>query len=410
MHSRNSPTRIGSKTMLSFDLRRRSSQDGKLEWDELVVERAPDRRRSSGRFTLHSYIQKKITLEACSSVLEKRRMVETDAPERSGTQSASTTDPPAVGKRKTRKMPTKSDTAPVPSRSSLSDELVPLGQELAPISEIDPVDECSPFVSQTQVYVSPGRQGVQTPLKMASPVPFMATPPTVDFQRIRSPPQRSLSPVSEESLPIKNIRKPVLRSKFLDIEASESSDGSGGDESEGSDSDLSDLIASGTVESEDENSHRRLHMQWEMEEDKKLQKRIEEAGEPVGRDKRPKGVIIPKPGIANAKVPLRKHRRVQKSKLPAPAPPPVAQQTTRKPNFSTRSRRSSVSCGSEVEFRVVKNHTKKPAGQFSFLARPPSELLARTNAIQESKQAAELQSVAPSKLMGAKRFVFGQVN
>ncbi len=438
----NPALKVTSKSMLSFDLRRDSGQMEKNVQDELVVIRGSGKRRSSGRHTLQSYISKKLAYQAGTSALIKR-----EVPAKSTVKGSESVPSTGTNRRFAKKsLPLASTTTErsrMPSRETsqscrTTDFELPLGQEFDDAE----VPSSSVKVSQTQLYNSPGKF---TPSKLQSPLPFLATPPTV---QVREPVSRirGLSPLIEEgsdttessdeseeapitksiSRPKPCIKKPV-KSLFLDIEASESSDGGRGSGDEGDESDGSDvsgLIASGTIESDEEDVHRKLHVQWEMEQEKNAAiARIGTSREDTSPTRRERKQLdqkteINKPVVANAHAPLRKRtipkkvhgEKVIEKKIPVV---PLSHFVTRKPNFSTRNRRSSVSMSSDIEVKVIPSCSisrPRPTGNFSFIQPPSADVSRAAQERQEKNQSMRDKAQAPQKLNGAKRFVFGNPN
>lgn len=404
-----------SKSMLSFDLRRDSGQMEKSVQDELIVVRNPGKRRSSGRHTLQSFISRKLALQAGADALKKR---EPASKQPLGTKLASNSSNKSDAPHSPKKVlhperVTKSRLIP-PRRSHssrVSETFIPMGQD----GDIPPNEDVVSSLSQTQIYVSPGKF---TPSKIYSPLPFMATPPTVRVRdRARSPRLEGIAEESEEESDDAPRRKPVkkpVRSLFLDIEASESSEGGSGDEGEESDaSDISGLIASGTLESDEEDVHRKLHAQWEREQDAKEINLARISPEGIRR-KRKVDAPVKNTVITNAHVPLRKR------KLPKPAEKPLPTTTltknpgptyvTRKPTYTTRNRRSSVSQGSDAEVRIIRSASAPTGLPFSFIKPPPEESAKMAIQRQEAQQTMREQAAAPQRLNGAERFVFGNTS
>jgi hypothetical protein len=212
---------------------------------------------------------------------------------------------------------------------------------------------------------------------------------------------------------------------FVDDEASEDSeDGArpSGDESEGSDdSDLSDLVASTPEDSDnDSQGHAKLHLQWRQAMEDRYDpfapkgvssKYLDETSAHKSRKERLLQVAkfeTASPLKATA-VPKKK---VVEDKLPKqPELVPAWKLVTRKRAGPKRNphRRSSVSSVDRFDFT---NSTSSLTRQidtvnFSFISAPSKAALESIDKRHELKTIAEEAAAAPQRLMGSKRFVFG---
>ena len=206
------------------------------------------------------------------------------------------------------------------------------------------------------------------------------------------------------------------RVRFMDLEAELSGEEASGDEDDdGSESDLSDLIASSPEE--DTFNHASLHSKWLRENDEKihLPVRKKEAIPSVRRPQyRYQDLVNTK--FVNQKVKPSKATSSKAQSATSKLSPvePVAAPVQRKAETKPRvrkypHRKSSVSSSTDVEVRVGARllGSKGATGGFSFIAKPPVEKLQRIVEIDEAKLVAESKAAAGQRLCGAKRFVFG---
>jgi hypothetical protein len=305
---------------------------------------------------------------------------------------------------------------------------VPLAQEdsvTAAVSQTQVLERYSEeCVSQTQVLERTPL--IRTPAIDAR-IPFMATPLVVapaegteapgDFTGLE--PVQEGDEEGEEEWREYEPSKPRVRNRFIEDEAEGSEDGSHGDSDENSDDgDLSDLIASSPEPSQSQGGHARLHARWLQEQEAKSFQRPKEE-EHERREKRRKKVRFPVQLMNISKVDSRmkknkkkpKHELVQ-TKKENTKPNLVKSVVARAKRFPHR--RSSVSSAcSELEVRIgtqVLNRRPRPSvvGTFAFIEAPDKSKLHKAAASVSAQEDATAKAMAgASRLMGSKRFVFG---
>jgi hypothetical protein len=419
--------------MLTFDLHAGITGDGEVPGEtELFVKFVTNRKKSTGRGSLKELINKRIAFQVGAKAIalreaEKSKPVTEEV-------SAESPEPPIPGKVKSKKLKKKviksrreTDMIEIPlaqdSRRT-SDRLeVPLGQDE---NEVPTVSQTQALMSQTQVYhhedIDDPR--IKTP-KVAvesTPLPFLPTPQPEEREPDLAVPSFRLDTVVEETdeeTP-KRERFPKFRNNFVDDEAEESEDCDNDSDESGSDGFLSDLIASSPEESSQDGSRlARLHAAWMREQEDQFDpfaiKGRKETSEDVSDVKlRRKKALL---AAAATKVPTKPTRQPLKPKKSKhvlsepPQPAPKSNVPVSKPRVKKYPhRRSSVSSiGSELEFRVGSDLLNQNKGSsFAFIKAPEKDKLDRILTCANLKdEAAAKASAGAVKLMGKKRFAFG---
>jgi len=392
-----SPSRLCAQSMLSFDLERYGSDEVLGGDDELFVKFVTDRRRSSGRGTLRTLINKRINLQVGATALAQRRAEKVSVKAEVETVTLPRIEElPEKPKRKKKK---KKEVIPAPSsRESILE--IPLGQEDSG-SEQSTISQTQVFGRDEEIFIS--QTQVLSRSEPPTPLAFMPTPRVERLETVEEEPER-------------RVRK-VFRNPFVDDEAEQSEDGGeigSSDESSGSDADLSDLIASSGSEIADDDpfAHAKLHREWlEDQENRELVEGGKESKE-VGASERAR-----RRALALAKLETSKKECVKKKeKLKgekserkkiieiAPTRVPVGKISHRPRKFNNRKSSVSSSC-TDLDIRVISALPK--SGGFSFLLAPAENVLASVSEKMTAKMDAESRNATGSRLMGSKRFVFG---
>lgn len=396
-----SPSRLFARSMLSFDLERGGLDEIPVCEDELFVKFVTDRRKSSGRGTLRTLINKRINLQVGAYAIAQReasKEVKKVANEKDRGEEVMRKK--ASGKKKRLKPVLENHiTFSEPEQSPGDDKLeIPLGQEDAITTDFEDEESSDLLLSQTQV------------LNREEPLEFMGTPLRLDTVREH-----------EESVPCKVRKQVIKKNHFVDDEAEESEDcrfsRNGDDDSSAHEgSDLSDLIASSSGEDasndEDPFLHARVHGEWLIEKENEVLNRLEEPNYiDERRSARKRGLLA---AVMLINRPQNNVRR-KEAKLEKPViikqPPPVR---VALPKFNTRprkysKRKSSVSsCCTELREIVKSDITQvRQAGGFSFLSGPSETALAAIHERVGVKNDALTKNASGARLMGSKRFVFG---
>ena len=421
-----SPSRIFSKSMLSFDLHAGPLLDDEVPGEnELFVKFLTDRRRSTGRGTLRELINKRIALQTGAQALAQRQAKIGPPPQQVPSEPA--LDPSRKPKRDTRPKPD----APIRKKKNelkaeslntsrrVSDLEIPLAQDEYVTSQ--------PAVSQTQIFNPDllsqtqvlsrdqvGSPRARTPHSARENIPFMSTPLVAPTQEDVE--RYPLETVEEEEPRSESPPKPRReRNRFIDDEADESEDCLSGDEEDDDDSDLSDLIASSPESDNDASDHIALHQKWLMEQENQIPSAPRD--ESTKPRRRPRPVADPSRVLLNSKLAGKpKPIKVQLKKPVNPTVPeaaqPVAASKIKGPPRARKfpHRKSSVSSAcSELDVRVGRqllNHSRR-SGLFDFIAPPDAAALRKiqNNSIVREEEAAK--SAAGSRLMGTRRFAFG---
>lgn len=409
-----SPSDVFSRSMLSFDLEAKGicdgREDGVVGENELFVKFCMERRRSTGRGTLKTLINRRVALQQSGRTLAQRQAEKEvgSKPEKSVVpeESAESRMSKTTATLKKKGPPSSKTSKNISRRSGRPGEYcleIPLAQ-IEEEENVDPVcsniesamSQTQVCVSQTQVWRRPSEEGSspcpssdRTPrfLSPSSALPFLSTP---------------LEPVIEET---ERLPKPDRRiMQFLDIEASDSQEDRSEDE-EGPLSDVSGLLASESEESdEDESSHVRLHQKWAQEAEAQFnpfQPKGRGVSDPIegGRRRRRKNFVSEfRPKIDKTKL-VRVVKKPVVPKAPIkPERPKCLQNLPQRPKKFPH-RRSSVSSGPDVEVRVLQRPAQRASGKFAFIAAPSEEIAPLSVEVAQPRQ----------RLLGAKRFVFGNV-
>ena len=419
-----SPSRMLARSMLTFDLESARSDD--ITGDgELFVKFVTDRRKSSGRGTLRTLINKRINFQVGVQAIAQRSACN-EPPE------AATLKDSNVGKTKTEKKQRKKKKdkvkvkeCDVPTTREDSDDFeIPLGQEdeqqcdIADLSQTQVLEKEDSLVSQTQIY---SNQTLSSSSSSSSPMPFLSTP-------------NRLETVFEEDAAVPLPKQRKEKNRFVDDEAEESDDGQGDEESSsGSDGDLSDLIASlSPTEADQEDSysslHAKLHREWiEQQENRRLFLNHSHRQESVGAVARARAraiAVAAAASIASKPKPKPKLKTKFISQYDNKIDP-ISTSAVRRVPLPSRplrsrynNRRSSVSSASTeidiVRIPACNRNRRKPTQEngdgesnFTFLRGPSEEALAVVSERLAAKTDAEIKSAGGSRLMGSKRFVFG---
>jgi hypothetical protein len=441
------PSKLYAKSMLTFDLHKGPLADDEVPGDsELFVNFVTNRRRSSGRGSLKEMINKRIAHQTGARALalrkaeakensEKLNQERVDSQIKVDESSASVHD---TRERKRHKV-TKQRAVPESARLSSESLEVPLGQEESTearnenpiLSQTQVLHREDPALSQTQPYVPTDAHVSATPTQVfrgdalprtASPsLPFLATPQVDgDAESESSPeiPRRRLETVFEEV--------PRGRNRFIEDEADESDDCDGSDDEEGEDGFLSDLIASSSEDemgTQDEARMARLHAQWMREQEDSFDpfsiKGRKALPEDVGfediKARRARYAKAAKQLEDKPKLPKKPNRLPKKTKPVVDVVKPVEIKGRVQPRPKKNpNRRSSVSSiGSDLDLHVGRNMLNRARrsslgvkGTFSFISVP--DKLEKTMAEAARKDEASAKAAAgSSKLMGKKRFAFG---
>ena len=438
------PSKLYARSMLTFDLHPGTIADGEIPGEsELFVKFVTDRKKSTGRGSLKELINKRIAFQVGAKAIALREaekskpateQVSVDLPEPPVEPQVPAVEKVKPKKSKKKVFESRRETEmieiPLAQDSRRTSDLleVPLGQAdvVSKENEIPTVSQTQVLMSQTQVYhhedIDDPR--IKTP-KVAvesTPLPFLPTPQLDEREPDLAVPSFRLETVVEETdeeTP-KRERVPKFRNNFVDDEAEESEDCDNDSEGSGSDGFLSDLIASSPDESSQDGSRlARLHAEWMREQEDKFDpfaiKGRKESSEDVSdvKQRRKKALLA----AAATKVPSKPVRQPLKPKKPKQTVPEPLQPAP-KPNVPLGKprvkkyphRRSSVSSiGSELEFRVgsdVLNRNKRSS--FAFIKAPEKDKLDRILTSANLKdEAAAKASAGAVKLMGKKRFAFG---
>lgn len=244
-------------------------------------------------------------------------------------------------------------------------------------------------------------------------LPFLATP----FEGHLEPVEEESE--SESAIQEKEDRKRMFR-RFMDVEADESdSEGGvrrGSDEDSESSGDLSDLIASEEEEDDDANVHAKLHRKWREEQEdsfdpffrNKRQVQDSQEGESV-KERRKKHLatfrdMMQKPVVKKNQRPKKKLAEI----VPESRPEPIARKPKQPWVKRNPHRKSSVSSCTDIDINIGSTALRSRAsGHLSFISAPSKQALEKIAQRDEAKTVTEAKAAAGSRLMGAKRFVFG---
>jgi hypothetical protein len=419
--ARASPSHIVSKSMLTFDLHGgRIGNDEIPGESELFVNFVKDRRASNGRGSLKELINKRIALqvgaqalavrEAEKNVANTKQLQKPVTTENSSMQSAG-------GKSSIPKKKSERVNKPVHVSRRGSEFLeVPLAQEELeePMMSQTQVFERSQPLTQTQIYrpEEPENEGEESQL------PFLSTPLVMDWGRPRSDCDH-LEPVTEEDEeePVQPKRA-AGRNRFVDDEAEESGEGSEDLTDDGEDTDLSDLIASSPEESQSQGGHARLHAKWLEEQENSFDPfaiKNRSDGESMKAKRRLRRALFP---INELPIPIKTKKPAKTAGKPAKKeeevvpPVPKPREPVRVKRYPHRKSSVSSAC-SELDIHVggqtLNNRPRPSSGTFSFIQAPPKDKLEKATSSLLSREEATAKAMAgATKLMGNKRFAFGQ--
>ena len=394
-----SPSDLFARSMLSFDLDPKVDDENYIGENELFVKFHSDRRRSTGRGTLQTLINKRIALQASGQVLAQRQqkqLVEQTV-EKPVLDASPVQVPPPVGKQKRQK-----------KKKDQYDLEIPLGQDFVFDNETqqDTVlvsQQDTLLVSQTQIYVRHEEEDEEEEGKDGGD----------QEEEEQDEEEQDEEENKDHDIPEKNLDFLPTPLKFLDLEASESDEDNNESNDDDSRSNVSDLI--GSDHSEDSNgfNHFQLHQKWQQEEEEKEGQRGEEVK--VMKTKSfLRELFVPKkifPKLMNenktkvifenaskelsaAQEVTIKKTRVDFSKEVSAQEVSIGRETVAKFVKKFPNRRSSVS-SSCSDIKVVR--VSKTEGVFSFL--PVVE-----------EQVVHEDIPTGQRLMGTKRFVFGNVS
>jgi hypothetical protein len=424
--ARASPSHIVARSMLTFDL-----HGGKIDSEEipgeseLFVKFVKDRRTSNGRGSLKELINKRIALQVGAQALANR-----EADKNAKAQKATDKEPeapqevkpkPVKPKSHKKKKPEKVSKPVITSRRDSEFLEVPLGQDDLDdplVSQTQVLERSQEVMSQTQVY----RPESPTPVEETRLL-FLATP-QVDIGLWSETLQRTegehLEPVMEEEEnegEEPSQRKPVRRNRFIDDEAEESGDGSEEFSDDGSGTDLSDLIASSPEQSQSQGDHARLHAEWLHQREEAYDpfavknRHQEEVGE-LKAKRRLRRALFPINELPIPAKPKKPTKKIEKQVKPVETIPsvPRAREPIRVKKYPHRKSSVSSAC-SELDVRVGGQplNNRPSSGTFSFIQAPAMEKLEKASAsITVREEATAKAMTGATRLMGNKRFVFGQ--
>lgn len=438
-----SPSHIVSKSMLSFDLGPTSRLNNEEEIageNELFVKFVMGRRNSSGRGTLQRLINKRIALQVGTQAVAQRKMEGKIAQAEVAKENEPTVPPNKERTRKEKKKVPRQIKLPVPrqelSRQSEFYELeIPLGQQdaskrnsveatamsLTQVLDQEPMSQTQVLepMSQTQVF-----EKTQPRMEPHTPAPMTQYSPGEKLPFLATPFEGHLEPVKEESeselvVQAKEDRKRMIR-RFMDIEADESDSeggvGRGSEEDSESSGDLSDLIASEEEEDDNVDVHAKLHRKWMEEQEDSFDPFLRNKRQVMDEQERESVKERRKKHLATFREmmqkPVGKRNQRPKKKLAETVPEAKPKPIARKPKQAwvkrNPHRKSSVSSCTDIDINIGSTALRSRAnGHFCFITAPSKQALEKIALRDEAKTVAEAKAAAGSRLMGAKRFVFG---